>query len=158
MIAVYVWLPKSVGNQKNVGHSSMLVKAQTYVSWWPDEAAGLVGDFHPIRNKSFASDVEDEGAGPDFTVTLNGLDEKAVLDWWGSFGLVRNGELLQGPLPRYNLAQQNCSTVVAVGLKVAGGDSYASWYASHSVIWRPQTVLDYARSIQKGLTSKKLRR
>jgi hypothetical protein len=151
MINVYVWLPKTIGGQKNVGHASMLVGGHTYVSWWPDEAAGFGRDFHPIRNKGFGSDVRDEGCGPDSSITIDGLDEGAITGWWSSFGLVRGGQLLQGPLPPYNLRTQNCSTVVARGLKLAGGDQYASWYASHSIIWRPQTVLDYASSIQREL-------
>jgi hypothetical protein len=156
MITVFVWLPKTIDDQKNVGHSSMLVSGHTYVSWWPDETAGFGRDFHPIRNKSFASDVADEGdRNPDFSIQINGLDEQAILDWWSSFGLVRGGDLLFGPLPPYNLAKQNCSTVVARALKIAGGDRYTGWYDSHSVIWRPQTVLDYALSIQRGLARRR---
>ncbi|MBI4581822.1 MAG: hypothetical protein HY718_19150 [Planctomycetes bacterium] len=54
-----------------------------------------------------------------------------------------------------DLISQNCSSVVARGLKIGGGDQYASWYAAHSVIWRPQTVRDYAMSIQSGLASRR---
>ena len=61
MITVYVWLPKLINNQKNVGHASMLVNRHTYISWWPDESAGLGRNYNPIRNKSYSSDVEDEG-------------------------------------------------------------------------------------------------
>jgi hypothetical protein len=155
MIIVYVWLPKRVGDQKNVGHASMLVSGHTYVSWWPDEAVGLGRDVHPIRNKSFASDVADEGCAPDFRVHLAGLDEQAILTWWSSFGLVCDGALLQGPLQAYNLATQNCSTVVARGLKIGGGDQYASWFASHSIVWRPRTLLEYGQSIQRGLSKRR---
>jgi hypothetical protein len=155
MITVYVWLPKRLGNQKNVGHSSMTVGGLTYISWWPDEAAGFGRDFHPIRNKSYQSDVRDEGGNPHWSVQLYGLDEKAILDWWAGFGLIKGRVELQGPLPPYNLASQNCSTVVAQGLKTGGGDKHADWYNSWSIIWRPQTVLDYAQAIQRGLASKK---
>lgn len=155
MINVFVWLPKRSGGQKNVGHASMTVGGATYISWWPDEAAGFGRDFHPIRNKSYKSDVRDEGGDPDWTIPLDGLDEQAILEWWASFGLSRGGVELQGPLPPYNLAEQNCSTVVARGLKTGGGDKYASWYSSWSIIWRPQTVLDYAKAIKLGLSVKK---
>lgn len=151
MIIVHVWLSKKVGNQKNVGHASLEIPGRAYVSWWPDQAARLRGDFYPIRNKSYFSDVADEGGRPDWNVRLNGLDENKVVDWWSSFGLVRNGELLSGPLARYNLTAQNCSTVVAIALKQSGADKYADWTTSWSVVWRPQTVLDYARSIERGL-------
>ena len=154
MITVYVWLPKRVNNQKNVGHASMLVNEQTYISWWPDESAGLGRDYHPIRNKNYRSDVRDEGCNPDWSVRLQGLNEEAILNWWEGFGLTRGNLMLQGPLPPYNLAKQNCSTVVATGLKKGGGDEYAGWYNSWSVVWRPQTVLDYALSIENGLARK----
>ncbi|MGI9067367.1 MAG: hypothetical protein ACR2HX_13330 [Pyrinomonadaceae bacterium] len=155
MITVYVWLPKRIGNQKNVGHSAMLLGGLTYISWWPDEAAGFGRDYHPIRNKSYHSDVKDERCKPDWYVQLNGLDEKAILDWWANFGLTMGNIQLQGPLPPYNLATQNCSTVVANGLRVGGGNKYASWYSSWSLIWRPQAVLEYSLAIQQGLASKK---
>ena len=155
MINVYVWLPKRIGNQKNVGHASMLVSGHTYVSWWPAEAAGLGRDYNPIRNKSYASDVADEGCAPDSNTQINGLNERAIFDWWSSFGLVRGGIVLQGPMLPYNLVDQNCSTVVARGLKIGGGEEYASWYASHCIVWRPQTVQDYALAIQRGLLKRR---
>lgn len=151
MITVYVWLPKRAGGQKNVGHASMLVEGLTYISWWPDEAAGIGRDFHPIRNKNYTSDVRDEGGSPDHSIHLGGLDEQSILNWWAMFGLTRGNTVLQGPLPPYNLLKQNCSTVVATGLKQGGGDKYASWLDSWSVVWRPETVLHYALSIKKGL-------
>jgi hypothetical protein len=150
MINVYVWLPKQIESQKNVGHASILVNG-TYISWWPDEAAGLGRDFHPIRNKNFQSDIQDEGCQPDWTITLAGLNETEILNWWQMFGLTLGNTVFEGPLPPYNLATQNCSTVVAMALKKGGGDQYAGWWNSWSVVWRPATVLDYARAIQAGL-------
>ena len=152
MILVNIWLPEG----QNVGHASMLVQS-TYVSWWPDTRVGkknAASALSPIRNKSYASDVADEGKTPTNTVTLNGLDEAKILGWWASFGLVQNGQELSGPLPPYVLLTQNCSTVVARGLMIGGGDTYASWWVSRSVVWRPQTALDYARSIETGLAEK----
>lgn len=154
MITVYVWLPKRVANQKNVGHASLQVDDRAYVSWWPSVPAGISGDFAPIRNKSFASDMRDEGCRADWTVRLRGLDEQAILSWWSSFGLVRDGHLLLGPLQSYSLIHRNCSTVVATALKLAGGDRYSSWANTWAIVWRPQAVLDYARSIETGLRGK----
>ena len=154
MITVYVWSAKSAGGQKNVGHASMLVHGHAYVSWWPDQTAGLVGDFHPIRNKSYQSDVQDEGCYPDHKIDISGLNEPAVLDWWAALGLMRDHTMLQGPLLPYNLLQRNCSTVVATGLKRGGADQYAGWYSSWSIVWRPETVLHYALAIKKGLHDK----
>jgi hypothetical protein len=99
----------------------MLV-GSTYMSWWPDESAGPGRDYNPIRNKSFTSDVRDEGGPPDFDIALDGLNEQAMLDWWSGFGLVSNGVELQGPMRPYNLVNQNCSTVVASGLSAGGGE------------------------------------
>jgi hypothetical protein len=129
----------------------MLVNRLAYVSWWPAESAGLGSDYHPIRNKSYQSDVADEGGGPDWTIHLKGLDEKSILNWWEVFGLTKGNAMLHGPLPPYNLLNQNCSTVVAIGLKQGGGDKYASWYSSWSVVWTPQAVLNYALEIKRGL-------
>lgn len=154
MITVYVWLPKRINSRKNFGHSSMLVNRLHYVSWWPDESAGLGSDYHPIRNQSYESDVEYEDCEPDWTIHLKGLDEKSILAWWEIFGLMKGNVMLQGPLPPYNFMSQNCSTVVAIGLKKGGGDKYASWYSSWSVVWRPQTVLEYALTIKQGLGAK----
>lgn len=154
MVTVYVWLPKQIGNQKNVGHASMLVSGHTYISWWPDQSAGFGQDYHPQRNKSYTSDLRDEACAPDAIINIEGLNEAAILGWWQSFGLVSNGVILEGPLPPYNLTNKNCSTVVATALKIGGGDKFASWFNSWSVIWRPQTVLDFAKSIRNGLMVK----
>ena len=78
MINVYVWLPKTIDNRKNVGHASMLVSGHTYVSWWPAEDADLGRDYNPIRNKSYASDVADERCAPDSNTQINGLNERAI--------------------------------------------------------------------------------
>lgn len=152
MITVYIWDMDLGAKPKCVGHASMLVSGHTYVSWWPDERASL-GNYHPIRNRGYAGDVAGEGRGPEHTVILDGLDEPAILDWWKHFGLVSDGELIQGPLLPYNVLTQNCSTVVARGLKVGGGDKYASWYAATNLVWRPATVLQYALAIRAGLAA-----
>ena len=158
MVTTYVWLPKTVGAEKNVGHTSILVGPQTYISWWPAEPARLWQDHHPIRNKDYASDVADEQGRPDFSILLVGLDEERIIEWWSMFGLVRGGTVLEGPMLPYNLLTQNCSTVVARGLKVGGADHYAGWYVSHCLVWRPRTVLDYAMAIQRGLAKRQAQR
>lgn len=161
MITVYVWLPN--WRKKNYGgHTSMLVSGLTYISWWPADDRKL-GNRSPIRNRKYSGDIVAEGGKPDWSIQLNGLDEQSILDWWEKFGLTKGNtwqgipylgepdELLAGPLPPYNVIEQNCSTVVASGLKQGGGDKYANSYDSWSVIWRPRTVLHFALSIQKGL-------
>jgi len=150
MIDVYVWMPKHIANQKNIGHTSLLINQQTYISWWPEQHG--LKNVHPIRNRNYFSDVIGERCNPDWNLQLNGLDEEAILEWWKGFGLVSGNTILQGPLPPYNFIKQNCSTVVAIGLKKGGGDEYANSHRSRHIIWTPWAVLHYALSIQKGLT------
>jgi len=78
-VITYIWLPRTTNRQKNVGHASMAVGENTYVSWWPEESAGLGRDFYPIRNKNYASDVGDEGCDPDHAIRLDGLNTAAIL-------------------------------------------------------------------------------
>lgn len=154
MINVFVWpsVKNAEGRKENVGHAAMSVNNNTYISWWPDEAAGITGSFSPQRNKSFESDMIDEGNRSPLCIPItSGLDENAILDWWRGFGLVHDGALLQGPMLPYQLITQNCSTVVAMALRIGGGDKFASVWAAHSLIWRPSTVLSYASSIKLGV-------
>ncbi len=156
MVIVNIWLPRHDENTKYMGHASMSV-GPTYISWWPEEdRPGLGIDYHPIRNRDYQGDIEGEGGSePDHRVFLEGLNENAILDWWRGFGLTDGKVVLQGPLPPYHLTKQDCSTVVATGLKKGGGDRFASWYSSWSAVWRPQTVLDYAVNIRAGLMRKR---
>lgn len=155
MITVYVWLPKLHDGHKLIGHASMLVSGHTYISWWPDETAGI-GNYHPIRNRGYAGDVAGERSGPDHAIILEGLDEPTILDWWAHFGLVSDGQLIEGPLLPYNVLTQNCSTVVARGLREGGGDKYATWWYTtrKNLVWWPAEVRDYALSIRAGLAVK----
>jgi len=155
MINVYVWLPKQENSQKYVGHASLLVNGFSYISWWPaEEPSELRKDYSPIRNRNYDGDVQGEGRKPDCNIDLTGLDERSILRWWQSFGLMNGNQELQGPLPPYNILGQNCSTVVAKALKIGGGERYAGWYSSVSIVWRPKTVLDFATSIKRGLARK----
>lgn len=155
MVTVYIWNSRKTSGGKNVGHASMNVGGHTYVSWWPDEAAGLGRDYHPRRNQTFQDDVQFEGVPPDATIGIDGLDEQRILDWWAGFGLNRSGVELHGPLPPYNLTRQNCSTIVANGLKAGGGDGHAGWLSSWNIVWTPGDVQRYAFAIRSGLMAAK---
>lgn len=157
MITVYVWSFR--GKNEAWGHASLLV-GHTYISWWPQQPGQVPSKIHaniyashPFRNRTYASDVSAEGQSPDNTVQLDGLNESAITDWWQSFGLVRDGIELQGPLPAWQTLNQNCSNVVAMALQIGGGDRYASWSKSWNIVWTPADVLEYARSIQRGILS-----
>ncbi len=162
MITVFVW--KFRGKDDAWGHASMLV-GRTYMSWWPAEPGQVPSGIHPnlyasapFRNRTYRDDVRDESQDPDNTIEIEGLDEGKVLDWWQTFGLTRDGEEFDGPLPPWETLKQNCSTVVARGLRLGGGDTYASWWKSWNVVWTPADVLDYALSVRNGLARRRERR
>jgi hypothetical protein len=159
MVTVYVWNFR--GKSEAWGHASMLVD-RTYISWWPETPGQVPSKIHrniytssPIRNRTYNQDVTAEGQAPDHSIRIEGLDETAIKDWWQSFGLMRDGVQFQGPLLPWTTLTQNCSNVVAIALRLAGGDKYASWMKSWNVVWTPADVLDYAQSIRRGLLAVK---
>jgi hypothetical protein len=130
------------------------------MSWWPERPGQIPSKIHrniyashPFRNRSFEEDVADEQGPPDHTIPLNGLDERAIKDWWQAFGLTRDGVLFQGPLLPWETLRQNCSNVVAIALRIGGGDRYAKWSKSWNLVWTPADVREYAQSIQQGLAA-----
>ncbi len=158
MITVYIWSFR--GKAEAWGHASMQVD-QTYISWWPETPGQVPSKIHPdiyasnpFRNRTFHDDVTAKGHRPDWVVRIKGLDEKAIKDWWQTFGLTRDGVQFQGPLPSWDTLRRNCSTVVATALRVGGGDTFASWVKSWNIVWNPSDVLQYALSIQQGLEKK----
>lgn len=162
MITVYVWDFR--GKAVAWGHASLLVR-KTYVSWWPESEGRVASkvsnqlyDAYPIRDRKFEDDVRDESAEPDHSVSLEGLSEGAILDWWQSFGLSREGVQYAGaPLPWKTLTL-NCSTVVATALKKAGGDRFAVQHVSLNPVWTPNNVLAYSLAIADGLKAARTKR
>lgn len=155
MITVHVWQFR--GKAEAWGHASMSV-GSAYVSWWPESPGAVPSGIHPniyksspYRNRSFRDDVRDEGQMPDHNVVLNGLDEQAIVRWWAGLGLVWEGRELAGPLQPWSTLDRNCSTVVAEGLRVGGGDRFSSWWDSWNLVWTPADVLRYATEIERGL-------
>jgi hypothetical protein len=156
MLTVYVWNYR--GKSDAWGHASMQV-GHNYISWWPQHPGQVpsklhpnIYQSHPFRDRTFADDVEGEkGRQPDHTIRIDGLDEEAIKDWWQSFGLSRDGVPFQGPLQSWSTLDRNCSTVVATGLRIGGGDAHSDWLKSWNVVWTPKDVLDYAQSIQRNL-------
>ena len=165
MIRVYIWLPLN----DMFGHAAMHVN-DTYISWWP-EGTGRVHGKLPnvlrdhtkmgniyaaaaIRGRGFEADLLAESRTP-HTIEIDGLKEAPILEWWEGFGLVKNGVGLAGPMPAWKSFTQNCSTVVAKGLELGGGNTYAGAYNRYSVVWRPATVKVYAEAIRSGLRAKK---
>ena len=168
MVVVHVWEYR--GKHEAWGHANMTLP-RDYISWWPQHpgqvpaalprtvsklglSPGPLANLytsHPIRERTFRQDFDAEGGSPDHNVKLDGLNEEAITQWWSSFGLSLHGEQLQGPMLPWSTLSQNCSSVVAKALQVAGGDTYASWTKAWNVVWTPKDVLGYARSIEGGL-------
>jgi hypothetical protein len=69
--------------------------------------------------QSLADDIRSEGRKPDFTIHLDGLNERAARKWWLLFSISKS---------EYGLAGQNCSWAVIQALRVAGSDHYFPWY------------------------------
>jgi hypothetical protein len=159
MVTVFIW--KFRGKAEAWGHASMQLD-QTYISWWPENPGQVPSKIHPhvyashpFRDRKYEEDVSAESQPPDHIIRIDGLDERAIKDWWQSFGLTRDGILYQGPLLSWDTLKRNCSNVVATALRVGGGDKYASWSQSWNIVWTPQDVLRYTQSIQQGLISKR---
>ena len=158
MTYVYIWSYR--GKREAWGHAAMQVD-NTYMSWWPALPGQVPSKIHsniyhstPFRNRTYRADVEDEEQAADHTIVIRGLDEGAIKTWWQSFGLTRDGMVFQGPLQSWHTLKRNCSTVVATGLRRGGGDKYASWSKRWNVVWKPNDVLQYARSIARGVRRK----
>lgn len=154
-MTVHVWAFR--GKHAAWGHASMEVDGN-YISWWPEGEGRIrsrlhpdIYAAHPFRYRTFLDDVRDEEQEPDQTILLRGLDEKAIKDWWQSFGLMRDGIVFEGPLQAWKTFKKNCSTVVAAGLTVGGARQYARYHKSLLMPWTPSDVLAYARAIRAGL-------
>jgi len=107
MVRVHVWMPDST----HVGHSSLTVKNE-YVSFWPDGGADKK-DLKIKRSQpglfvqSLYEDIQNEGNRHPITIELHRLDEDAVLDYIAD---------IQRNTPRYQIARNNCSQIVAHAL------------------------------------------
>ncbi len=145
---VHVWLPDS----SNVGHTSLSI-GEDYISFWPHGSAGKK-DLKIKRSQpgmlvpSLHEDIVNEGHRQPITIELSSLDEAAVLDY-----IVE----LRANTPRYQLARNNCSHIVAGALEAgAGGKAsfrpHAGQYGNlgrilGAGIWTPDQVLKFAREL-----------
>lgn len=117
----------------------------TYISWWP----GAINDngwitwkqFYcadALPNRTFSQDVFDEGESPDHKIKIEGLDERAIKEWWETFK--KDGNWCTG--------NRNCSSTVAHGLWAGGGWWAAPWSGTAVGWWTPDDVLDFAEALQ----------
>ena len=148
MAKVHVWLPDS----DHVGHTAITVK-NVYVSFWPDGRAGKK-DLKIKRSQlglfiqNLQEDIINEGDRLPITIDLPNLDEEKILDFIAS---------MQGNIPRYQIARNNCSHIVAMALMQGANRklSFTPHAGKYSKlgrilgkgIWTPDQVLRFASEI-----------
>lgn len=109
---VHIWLQHG----PHVGHASLTVRG-IYFSFWPDSRAGKK-DLKTKRSQagSLMQIIDDDIQAEDMvlpkTYELHGMNEGAVMEY------VRG---VQENLPRYQIARNNCSHVVAAALIAGAG-------------------------------------
>lgn len=149
MIQVHVWLPDA----GHVGHTAMTVKDR-YISFWPDGEAGKkdlkIKTSQPgTLLQSIKEDIRNEGNRQPISIELPNLDAERVLLYLAS---------LEGDMPRYQLARNNCSHIIAKTL-MEGSKCKPSFIpnAGHYSklgkvlglgIWAPDQVLKFAQELQ----------
>ena len=160
-VTLYVWKMSA----SNVGHVSLQV-GSTYVSYWPNEAAGkndvkLGASHDAMFPPSYAHDRRLERKVCDEQLEMKRLDTTRVLDAWAAF---------RDAPERYNLIDHNCSTVVASLMRAGSNrepsfmpgvliDDYAhNWtqrmmfrirfFSKRIRMWTPDDVLRYALEIE----------
>ena len=148
MVKVHIWTK----NATHVGHASLTI-GLAYISFWPagdaDKKDLKVKRSHPGSfMKGLSDDIRNEGNRQPITITLDNLDENAILDYI---------EGIQSTIPRYQLARNNCSHIIAKCLQAgASKPSFtptAKEYGRMGAvlgygIWTPEQVLRYARELQ----------
>jgi hypothetical protein len=155
MVRVHIWLPDA----NHVGHTAMTVK-NAYISFWPDGGADKK-DLKIKRSQpgmfiaSLQDDVHSEGNRHPITVELPHLNADKILDFITE---------LQSKAPRYQLARNNCSHVIANAL-MAGAAAKPSFtpHAGHYSrigrvlgfgIWTPDQILRFVKELKRDLATK----
>ncbi len=148
MVKIHIWMPDA----NHVGHTAMSVQNR-YISFWPDGNAG-VKDLKVKRSQpgmfvgSLQNDIFNEGNRSPITIELVSLDEEGILDFIAD---------MQGDIPRYQLARNNCSHMIA-DILIEGGGCKSSFmpHAGHYGvagrvlgigIWTPDQILKFAQEL-----------
>ncbi len=125
-----------------------LVTDPRYVSYWPNRAVGIkASSSESYRTPSYDEGVASEGGEPDTVIDLACLDDAFVVQWWSAF--VEHRSFI-GPYgiqywpkgDHYDLWRTNCSTIVALAMKIGGADRFTRIQAN-----TPSKVASYARDI-----------
>lgn len=149
MVKVHVWLQ----NETHVGHAALTVRDR-YISFWPDGAAGKkdvkIKTSQPGRlMQSLQEDIFNEGNREPITVELPKVDAQRVLIYLAG---------LEDNMPRYQIARNNCSHIVARAL-IEGAKckpSFTPHAGKYSKlgkvlgagIWTPDQILKFAKELQ----------
>lgn len=151
MVKVHVWLPTVT----HIGHTALTVNDR-YISFWPDGEAGKK-DLKIKRSRpgmllqGLNEDIRNEGGRHPITINLTTLNEDQMLQYLAS---------LEDNIPRYQLARNNCSHIVAKAL-IEGANckpSFTPHAGSYSNIgrflgigiWTPDQVLRFARELESA--------
>ncbi|MGI1679427.1 MAG: hypothetical protein K6L75_11880 [Cellvibrionaceae bacterium] len=148
MVIVHVWLP----DENHVGHTALTVD-NVYVSFWPDGDAEKkdlkIKRSHPgAFMTDLQDDIRNEGNRIPISIKINNIDKHALLLYI---------KKIQREAPRYQIARNNCSHVVAECLFVACSKKpsftpTAQEYGNTGRIlgygiWTPRQILRYAREL-----------
>lgn len=149
MVKVHVWLP----NGTHVGHAALTL-GNDYISFWPDGGAEKK-DLKIKRSQpgmwmqDLQEDITNEGNRWPITIDLPRLDSARALQY------IKD---LQREAPRYQLARNNCSHVVANALMA--GSACAPSFTPHAGhysslgrvlgigIWTPDQILRFAKELE----------
>jgi hypothetical protein len=102
------------------------------------------------NHSSVTIDTREEGGRQPITVDLKGLDEDGMRRWWKACQKTY-----------WSLLNTTCSQMAVDALRAGGGDRYVggSWvrhyFTSHSVVWRPSVVLDYAQAVRASVQNQR---
>jgi hypothetical protein len=114
MAEIYLWKPKD----GNIGHCSLRLDDQSYISFWPREEYGGAIAFEnrtvPSTSATHESDkVSVGGRGPDQTIRIRGtLNNQKIHTWWK-----------ENQACGYSISN-NSSTMVENALEVGDLDSH----------------------------------
>ena len=152
MVRIFFWEQRLFAEQ-SFGHVSMYVGGEYigqtppvggYISWWPQQRWHIVSP--AVENRPYDEDVNAEHRPPSPPLTLEGLNEEAIIKWWADFKAAGH---------RWELYDQSCAQTVADALRAGGGDKFvhgvSGWWRSWNVVWSPHDVLLFALEIQHGL-------
>lgn len=151
-VDVCIWYPQG----RQVGHSSLDIIGDTYISFWPAEVVknrgkkGKWGNFNAMYLESYGEDHDMEGRNANYIITLHNLDEYAIKRKWRE---------IQSDGKPYNLRTFNCSTIVIYCLSAGSGvkpsirgkNTFVGFIGDLISSWTPEDVLDYTNQLKRDI-------